>query len=239
MRMARNRAMRVPTIIADINHARAPVEPAGSPAPFSVPGAKPYSATIPNVGRISIGTDIVDNARIVHRHINIFRPGRLDDNDRIGTDRHLFVRLQVAVFVGLVTQALDSIHDSVLLGRDSIPQLVSPCGVLGHHIKNRGERNQGLNARIVGQVGVLDGFGQGFPLLVLVGLGKGIRGGNLVSECRRSKHMDQQWVRIKGDCRNERVQFGGRIVGLTEGKPRKQQKQGKRLPNPPGKKTRL
>ena len=240
MRMVRNRAVRIPPIIAHINHTRAPVEPAGSPAPFSIPCTKPNTGTIANISRIAIGADIVNNTGIVHRHVDIFRAGRLNDNNRIGgTDRHLFVRLQVAVFVGLVTQALNSIHDTILLGRDSIPQLVGPRGVFGHHIKNRRERNQCLNARIVSQIGIFNRLGQSLALFIFMGLGKSIRRRNLVTISRSRKHMDQQRVRIKGYCRDKRIQFGRRIIGLAKGKSRKQQKQGERLPNPPGNKTRL
>ena len=181
-RMVRNRAVRIPAIIAHINHARAPVEPAGSPAPFPIPGTKPNPGTIANIGGIAIGTDIVNNTGIVHGNVDVFRAGRLDDNNRIGgTDRHLFVRLQVAVFIGLMTQTLDCIHDTVLLSRDSIPQLVSPRRVLGHHLKNRRERNQGLNARIVSQIGIFNRLGQSLALFIFMGLGKSIRRRNLVT----------------------------------------------------------
>jgi hypothetical protein len=162
----------------------------------------------------------------------------LNDNNRIGgTDRHLFVRLQVAVFVGLVTQALDSIHDSVLLGRDSIPQLVSPCGVLGHHIKNRGERNQGLNARIVSQIGIFDGLGQSLALFIFMGLCKSIRRRNLVTISRSRKHMDQQRVRIKGYCRDKCIQFGRRIIGLAKSKSRKNEEKSNSFAEPPNSKN--
>ena len=190
VRMVRNRTMRIPAVIAHVNHAGPPVKPARTPSPFAIPSAKPHAATIPDIGGIAIGTHIIDDTGIVHRHIDIFGTGRLDDNGCIHSHRDLLVRLQVAIVIGLMTQTLHGVEDPLLLGGDRIPKLVSPGRILGHHVQNRRERNQGLDARVIGQVGIFDRLGQGLPTLVLVGLGKSICSGNLVTESRCGEHMD-------------------------------------------------
>lgn len=141
VRMARNRTVRIPAVVAHVNHAGAPVKPAGTPSPFAIPCTKPNTGAIADIGGIAVGADVVDNTGIVHRHVDIFGTGRLDDNRRIHSHRHLLVRLQVSIIVGLVTQALHGIENGLFLSRNRITQLVGPGRVLGHHVKDRRERD--------------------------------------------------------------------------------------------------
>jgi len=89
---------------------------------------------------------------------------------------------EVAVVVGQAALALDSVHDVRALAEDGVAEGAGPLRVAGHHVEDVGERQEGEDAGVPGEIVGLDGLGEGVAghEAVLLGPGGGV--GDLVPE---------------------------------------------------------
>jgi hypothetical protein len=88
---------------------------------------------------------------IVLRDVDDFRSGRLDSDviltvASLGRDRLLGCRFEDALLLSFLAQALDRLHDTVLLRQDSIPEIRCPLDVLAQALQNVGHHYQRLDA---------------------------------------------------------------------------------------------
>src|SRR6267154_627436 len=121
--------------------------------------AEPDSKSNPHSGqedsRHGIPAWIRDDRLAVHepgiicRYVNHFRIGRFDD-DCVPLSRYLllFIAIEVAGLVSLLTHCLDGICHILLLVGVCVAKRRSPREVLVHVFKNRGKLAEGLNARV-------------------------------------------------------------------------------------------
>lgn len=133
MRMVWNSAMAVPAVIAHIHDTVIPVEPACPPAPFTKIRAQIYAGSVVHINDTAVRS-VINDARIIDRHIDIFHFGRLNGDNRIDNNLDIFVSLQMAVVISLAPHALDRGHDIFLLRIHSFAKLVAPCRILVHHV---------------------------------------------------------------------------------------------------------
>jgi hypothetical protein len=61
---------------------------------------------------------------------------------------HLFVRFQIALFLGLFAHALHRIHHVALLCQESVAEIGGPLNIIGEPLHHIGERRHGLNTGI-------------------------------------------------------------------------------------------
>ena len=86
---------------------------------------------------------------IIGRYIDDLRIGRFDDDCApLSSYFLLFIAIEVAGFVSLLTHCLDGICDILLLVGVCVAKRRSPREVLVHVFKNRGKLAEGLNARV-------------------------------------------------------------------------------------------
>ncbi|MNQ88916.1 hypothetical protein D3C85_1042060 [compost metagenome] len=123
---------------------------------------------IRGIGRI--GPCPIDHGRVVAGHVDHLRVRGFDHDDGLfvfGRGFHRLLRraLQVACLLGLRAQPLDGIHDAVGLRQESVAYGFHPFGLTAHHVHDRREGDQRLDAGI-----------PGFTLDRLDGVVAGLRG---------------------------------------------------------------
>src|SRR5713226_4447911 len=150
---------------------------------------------------------------IIGRHINDLRVGRFDD-DCIALRCYLllFIAVQVAGLVSLLTHRLDSVGHILLLVGVGVTKIGSPREVLVHVFKNRGKLCEGLYARVPGLF--VDFFCQLFTLEVGMTLHPAVRLDNLGWIGRSGENLRNEGVWVQGDRGDELLQL---LRGLLHG----------------------
>ena len=145
----------------------------------------------------------IDNRGVVLRNVHNLWIGGLNDNHLRRLLHHFNLRtgLQVALCFGLRAQSLNRGHDVGLLIVIGLSQRGSPGEILRHVIEHRGKFREGLDTGIPGLL--IHGLHQGAPGQTLVLLHPVIRYGDLIRECRRSKNLRHQRIRIECDWRDQ------------------------------------
>src|SRR5467141_3993814 len=120
----------------------------------------------------------IHEPRIIGRHVDHLRIGRFDD-DGVALRCYLllFIAIQVASLVSLLTHRLDGIRHVLLLVGIGIAKGGSPREVLVHVFKNRGKLCEGLYAGVPGLF--VDFFCQLFTLEVGMAFDPAVRLDNL------------------------------------------------------------
>ena len=206
-------------VVMVIDHhdlARRPVEGAEVEARPDVVGMAPVKAhahavahrMMPVVRPIARPAPVgVDHARVVVRHVDHPRAGRLDvDVLALANDLHAVVAAQVTLRISLRAQVLDRGDHLFFLQQEGIAEILRPLQVLVHAAEQLGESHQRLHA--------------GIPVLILH-RGHGIlaaqarmfarparRLDHLQRIGRGDQHVRKHAVGIQRDRRQHRVQLG-------------------------------
>lgn len=134
-----------------------------------------------------------------------------DFNVRSPSDDDLSIAAQITVLHGPMSHSLYGVHYVVALRQECVSKVGSPVHVRGHRVQDRREREQGLHARVPGQL--IRRYGPGeiiaTQVMVLIRPSGGIR--NLIRKCRGGEDLRQQRIRIQSDPRNYSVQLLRRI----------------------------
>src|SRR5216683_731217 len=200
-----------------------PVMPA---PPISSEKADPKADSKSNPGsgqedsRHGIPAWICDDGLAVHepgiigRYINDLRIGRFDD-DCVPLSRYLllFIAIEVAGRVSLLTHRLDSIRHILLLVGICVAKRRSPREVLVHVFKNRGKLAEGLNARVPRLF--VDFFCQLFTLEVGMALHPPVCLDNLGGLGGSGENLRNEGVRVQGDRRDKLLQL---LRGMLDGR---------------------
>jgi len=104
-------------------------------------------------GRIWINRRTINDNRIIRRHVQDFRAGRLNDDDvllldDLRFDFLLFRGFQMPFVLRLLAHALYSIHKVRLLSQECISQIGRPLNVVGKPFHYFGNSGQSLHAWI-------------------------------------------------------------------------------------------
>ncbi len=168
--------------------------------------AIPTDSVAPAAGRIGEHGGAIHAARIVGRHIDLLRRGRLDD-DGAAIVHHIVLRpvAQCACALRIQPQALDGVQHIRLLRNEGVTQTVGPFQMAIHHLQNLRERQQGLHAGIpvvsrrgVGQRGALQP-GMGSEEALCLHHLRGVGGGG--------QDVRQQRVGVERDRRHDLVEL--------------------------------
>src|SRR5467141_2982919 len=153
----------------------------------------------------------IHQPRIIGRHVNHLRIGRFDDDCvALRCYLFLFIVIQVASLVSLLTHRLDGIRHILLLVGIRVAKGGTPREVLVHVFKNRGKLCKGLHAWVPGLV--VDFFGQLFTLEVGMTLHPAVRLDNLCWIRGSSENLRNQGVRVQRDGRDQLLQLLGRVL---------------------------
>jgi hypothetical protein len=153
---------------------------------------------------------VEDDAGIVDRDVVEGGIEGLDfDVAAVVDDVVVGVGLEIAVAPGLLTEALDCIHDVGSLAEDGVAESAGPLGVACHYLEDAGEGQEGENAGIPREIVSLDGLGEGVAGEIVVQLGPGGGVGDLVPESGGGEDLGEQWVGIEGDSLDELVELLG------------------------------
>ena len=168
-----------------------------------VPGGDP-GIVIWLVGRVGPGT--VDHGRVVGRDVDRLRLRRFDDDVlRFAAYHLLLVRLQVAVVLRQLPQALDRRHDVILLGEEGVAEFLGPVELFVHHFKHVGEGDQRLDADVPAfALDLLDG---GVAVQLRVGLGPARRLHDFERVRGSHQNLGEQRIGVEGDRRQQGVEF--------------------------------
>jgi len=149
--------------------------------------------------------------RIIGRHIDHFRIGRFND-DGVPLSRYLFlfIAVEVAGLVGLLTHRLDDIGHILLLVGICVAEGRSPGEVLVHVFKNRGKLCEGLDARVPWLF--VDFFGQLLTLEFGMALHPAVRLDNLSRIGGSGENLRNECVRVQGDRRDKLLQLLRRML---------------------------
>jgi hypothetical protein len=209
---------RVVAIDVDINATAAPSPVAGTPDGC----ADDHAGGKDEARRIDIGRRVdvirrrrvppvaVHHGRVVGRDVHHLRLRRFDDIDllaalQLGSDDLLFSRLQVAGSVGARPQALYAVHHLLLLGQESVAQLLHPVEVVAHLLQDLRHCGQGPDRRIPG-------------LLAHRSLqrrtadpGIGLHPARCLDDFERiggrHQHLRQKRIRVEGDRRQQAIEI--------------------------------
>src|SRR5467141_3102867 len=192
-----------------VNHPMArPVASPVMPAPTissEETDAEPDSKSDPRAGkedsRHRVPARIRDDRLAIHepgiigRYIHDLRIGRFDD-DCVPLSRYLllFIAIEVAGLVSLLTHCLDGICQILLLVGVCVAKRRSPREVLVHVFKNRGKLGEGLNARVPGLL--VDFLCQLFTLEFGMALHPPVRLDNLSGIGGSGENLRNECVRV-------------------------------------------
>jgi hypothetical protein len=112
---------------------------------------------------------------------------------------------QLAGFLSFLTHALHRIHDRTFLCEEGVAQVGSPLNVVCQALRHVRQSGQGLHTGVPRLL--LHGISEGLVLQSLI-LCKPLLKLNdfeRISGCRQD--LGQQWIWIKGDGRNKRIQL--------------------------------
>jgi hypothetical protein len=154
-----------------------------------------------DVHHLGIGRLNLDHGGLRRRLLDDrgWRCGLLDDH------RLLFRRLQVALRLCPGAEALDGVHDVLLLRQKRVAQLLGHVELLTHGGQDLGKVHQRLHTRVPALR--LQGPGQRLAFQGLVRLGPAIRLHHLQGIRGRHQDLRHQRVRIQRDGRDELLDF--------------------------------
>ena len=184
--------------------------------------AKGKSNAAPKNAGYGIPAGKGDNRRAVHQpriiggDVDYFRVGRFDDDRAaLRCDLLLFIALQMAILLGVLTQRLDGIGHIVRLVDIRLAQGRSPGEILVHVFKNGRELHQGLYAGI--PVLFVDLFSQLFAFKLGVCLHPAVCLDDLRWIRGRGQNLRHHRVGIQSDRRDELLQL---LRGTMHGRSR-------------------
>ena len=203
-----------------------PVMPAPT-IPSEETDAEPDSKSDPRSGKedsrhrvpARIGDDrlAIHEPGIIGRHVDHLRIGRFnDDGVRLSRYLLLFIAIQVAGLVSLLTHGLDGIRHFLLLIGVCVAKRGSPREVLVHVFKNRGKLRESLYARVPGLF--VDFLCQLFTLEFGMALHPAVGLDNLGGIGGSGENLRNEGVRVQGDRRDELLQL---LRGMLHGRRRR------------------
>ena len=153
---------------------------------------------------------------IVGRHIHHLRIGLFDDNHALALDDSrfhllLFGRLQSAFVLGLLAHALHRIHNIALLRQEGVAQIDGPLNVVAQTLYHVRKGRHGLDARIPGLF--LHRIRERLIFQTLVVVQPPLQQDDFERIRGCSQYLGQQWVWIKSNWRDERIQLVRRNLG--------------------------
>jgi hypothetical protein len=205
-----------PGVVVDEDGVSSPAEACGVPAEAAERGSDgDDGAEADRCADDQAGTrSVEDDAGVIDGNVIGGRIDGLDfDVAAVVDDIIVCVGLEVAVAPGLLTEALDSIHDVGSLVEDGVAESAGPLGVVCHRVEDAGEGQEGENAGIPGEIVGLDGLGEGVAGEVIVQLCPGGGVGDLVPESGRGEDLREQRIGIKCDALDELVKLLGGMGG--------------------------
>src|SRR5689334_9413809 len=139
----------------------------------------------------------IDDCWIVIGNYNVIRTRRQDRNIWPAAHDILGAAAQIPEVARSLAHSLYGIHYVLLLGQKRVTQISGPVHVRGHHLQNRGERQQGLHGGVPGQLVSFNCSGQliAVEIVVLVSPAGGFR--NLVRKSCRRQCLREQGIRVQ------------------------------------------